>query len=167
MLLKVIRTLDYSSFPVSFAAFLSDKELFALALDNRIIRLWHANRTFWQILNSYNKLVNCITFSPNSKLLISALDDNAMLRLWNLNNKIAQVYASYSNPVAFSPDNTAQASRLANGDIELRGAVEKTLKKYKPRYQQMLDGWPEVTALAFSPNRSLLAYRYNNRMLKL
>ena len=31
----------------------------------------------------------------------------------------------------------------------------------------MLDGYPEVTALAFSPNRSLLACGYNNGMLKL
>jgi WD40 repeat protein len=31
----------------------------------------------------------------------------------------------------------------------------------------MLDGYPKVTALAFSPNRSLLACGYDNGMLKL
>jgi WD40 repeat protein len=31
----------------------------------------------------------------------------------------------------------------------------------------VLDGWPNVIALAFSPNRSLLACGYDNGMLKL
>jgi WD40 repeat protein len=107
---------------------------------------------------------------------MSASDDDETLRLWNVNDGIVQEeLAGYSIPVTFSPDGMAQASRLPNGNVKLWGAVSKTLKRGEPvafeprskRYHQMLDGYPEVTALAFSPKGSLLACGYDNGMLKL
>lgn len=175
MLLKVIHTLDCGSCPVSSAAFSSDGRLFASASDNGIIRLWHANGTLQRTLNGHHEPVNCVTFSPNGKLLMSASDDET-LRLWNINDgTVQEELTGYSGPVAFSPDGTAQASRLANGNVELWGAVSKTLERDKPlafkprskKYHQMLDGYPEVTALAFSPNGSILACGYDNGKLKL
>lgn len=107
---------------------------------------------------------------------MSASDDDGTLRLWDVNDGTVQMeLTGYSNPIAFSPGGTAQASRLANGNVELWGAVSKTLKRDKPLafeprskgYHRMLDGFPEITALAFSPNGSLLACGCDNGMLKL
>jgi WD40 repeat protein len=94
--------------------------LFALASDNGTIRLSHANGTLQHTLDGHHKLVNCVTFSLNSKLLMSASDDDRTLRLWDVNNGTVQKeLTGYSNPIAFSPDGTAQASRLANRNVEL------------------------------------------------
>lgn len=81
----------------------------------------------------------------------------------------------YSGPVAFSPDGMARASCSGDGRVKLWGAVSKTLEVGQPlaviprskRHYQVLDGWPDVIALAFSPNGSLLACEYDNGMLKL
>jgi WD40 repeat protein len=133
LLLKVIHTLDCGSCPVSSAAFSSDGSLFASASDNGTIRLWHADGTLQQTLNGHHEPVNCVTFSPDGKLLMSASDDDETLRLWNVNNgTVQEKLAGYSNPVAFSPDGTAQASRLANGNVQLWRAVRMTLKRGQP-----------------------------------
>jgi WD40 repeat protein len=174
-MLRVIHVLDCGSFRVNSAAFSSDGTLFASASDNGTIRLWHANGTLQQTLNGHDEPVDCVTFSPNSKLLMSASDDDYTLRLWNVDDGTVQELVGYSGPVTFSPDSTAQASCSGDGRVKLWGAVSKTLEVGQPlavtprskRHHQVLDGWPDVTALAFSPNGSLLACGYDNGMLKL
>ena len=171
---KVLRTLDCGSCPISSAAFSSDRRLFASGSKNGTIRLWRNNETSPQTLNGYHEdEINCVTFSPNNQQLMSASDDficAGTVKLWNVNNGTEQWrLEGYSDPVTFSPDSITQALHLAGGDVELRGAVNKTLKeppRVKRKYET-LDGWPEVKVLAFSPNGSLLAYGYDNGMLKI
>jgi WD40 repeat protein len=175
-MLKVIHVFDCGSVRVNSAAFSSDGILLASASDNGTIRLWHANGTLQQTLNGHDEPVDCVTFSPNSKLLMSASDDDNTLRLWNVDDgTVQEELAGNSGPVAFSPDGTVLASCSGGGRVKLSGAVSKTLERGKPlaveprskRHHQMLDGYPEVQALAFSTNGSLLACGYDNGMLKL
>jgi WD40 repeat protein len=80
-MLKVIHVFDCGSVRVNSAAFSSDGILFASALDNGTIRLWHANGVLQQTLNGHDEPVDWVIFSPNSKLLMSASDDDYTLRL--------------------------------------------------------------------------------------
>ncbi|CAG8979563.1 hypothetical protein HYALB_00011917 [Hymenoscyphus albidus] len=165
-MLKVIRTLDCGSCPISSTAFSSNGRLFATASEDGVIRLWHPNETLPPQKFRHEE-VYCVTFSPNNELLISASEDDDWTNVKN--RTVQEKLEGYFYPVVFSPDSTIQASRLTNGDVELRGAMNKTLKEPLriKRKHEMLDGWPEVTELAFSPDMTLLAYKYDNGTLKL
>lgn len=172
--------LNCGSNPINSVTFSSNGERLASASDDGTIRLWDTNGTVRQTFQSHPESV--VNFSQDSELLVSASCDEPV-QLWNVANgtvqQTLQIQLESVSCVTFSPSGEVV---LASGDeVQFWNTADgtvrhKTLRRHDnvsvlPRRNRarhlMLEGYPSIGTLAFSPKGRFLACGYDDGMLKL
>ncbi|PQE19375.1 vegetative incompatibility HET-E-1 protein [Rutstroemia sp. NJR-2017a BBW] len=109
-----------------------------------------------QILEGHDGWVNCVAFSPNSKLLASASNDETV-KVWDITGTGQQTlegHIGWVNSVTFSPDSKLLASASNDKTVKVWDITTGIL-------QQTLEGHSSVISIAFSPDSKLIAWASN------
>jgi WD40 repeat protein len=128
------------------------------ALLNILSKIKEKNR-----LESHNKGVTSVNFSPDGKLIITGSNDGT-LKLWQANGELLKTLKpsqteSSVNSVSFSPDGRFIASGNQEGLLTLWTADGKLLKNLKQE--------EPIYTLSFSPNSQMIVSAGRNGLIKL
>lgn len=177
---ELIRTLSGHEFTITAVAFAPETipggyDLASGSTD-KSLAFWKVDSTQMRKMSPlHGSTVTAIAYSRDGRLLATGTAD-AMLRLWDVaSGRVLREFTGDENgvtAVAFSEDGRKLASGSFDGIIKLRdvvtGKLERTIQiEASVNTPTQIGGWPPISALAFSPDLSLVAVGAYDKTLRL
>ncbi|BAY42117.1 WD-repeat protein (plasmid) [Nostoc sp. NIES-2111] len=134
------------------------KQLATIGGSDRKIQLWNLEGVLLRSWQADNILVTSISFSPDSKSLITSGDKT--VKLWNLEGKLLKVIPGHQDnitSVKFSPD----------GKVIATGSIDKTVKLWHSQNAELLRTLQLqeiVYDIVFSPDSQVLVSASSNKI---
>lgn len=130
-----------------------DGQLVASSSKDKTVVVWHLNGSKKPIVIQHASPINCLEFSPNSKLLVTGTE-KGVIRLWdirgNLVKEFSQKHSDGVSSIAFSP----------NGDKIISGSESSNLKVWNQSgelIKSLDDHETEILGIRFNDDGSKFA----------
>lgn len=128
--------------------------------NDKSIKLWNAQGKLLSTLKGYKNGVFTVTFSPDSKMIVSIGDDHKA-KLWNTQGKLLHTFnnGDMSN-IVFSPDGKTFAATLGDSIVSLWNIEGKLLQTFSGHTDDIIN-------IVFSSDGQTLASASWDRTVKL
>ncbi|WP_364419205.1 WD40 repeat domain-containing protein [Moorena sp. SIO3H5] len=126
--------------------FSSDRQIIAIASNDKTVKLWNGDGKLLHTLEGHSDPVYSVSFSPDSQIIASASEDKTV-KLWTREGKLLRTLVGHTdaiNRVSFSPDGELIASASNDNTVNLwnqDGTLITTLT-----------GPSQLSSLSFSPD---------------